>query len=110
MLLVGLSYLLNGLIDSLGLAGTFQILSAVIFAVCLISALAFLPTDFQSENETTTNVERKNVTVYAKLLKNKRLCIFLLANFTYSFSYSVAYVHQVCTFILMRRESCFLMP
>ena len=96
--LVGLSYLMIGLIDKFGLDRTFQILSGVFLFICLVAAQAFVPTDFATEEQNVKEAERKNHKIYLTLLKNKQLCVFLFANFIYSFSYSVSYVHQVMKF------------
>ena len=87
-----------GLLDKFGLEKAFRILSAMFFVICLVAAQAFLPTDFPKDGKHGEDeAKRKKVAIYVKLLKNKPLCIFLLANFTYSFSYAVSYVHQVRT-------------
>ena len=93
-MLVGLSYLMVGLTNTFGLNRTFQILSGVFFVICLLAVQALIPTDFPNERR-TDEAERKSIMVYLKLLKNKKLCVFMLANFTFSFSYPIAYLHQV---------------
>ena len=94
-LLVGLSYLLIGLIDRFGLDRTFQILSGAFFVICVIAAQAFFPTDFPVKGRKNITKKRRSHKIYLHLLKNKRLCVFLFANFIYSFSYSISYIHQV---------------
>jgi len=93
--LVGLSYLMVGQTNTFGLNRTFQILSGVFFVICFLAALAFIPTAFPSEGQADEDAERKSIMVYFKLLKNKKLCVFLFANFIFSFSYSISYLHQV---------------
>ena len=94
-MLVGLSYLMVGQTNTFGLNRTFQILSGVFFVVCFLAALAFIPTAFPNEGQSDEDAERKSIMVYLKLLKNKKLCVFLFANFIFSFSYSISYLHQV---------------
>jgi len=84
-----------GLITKFGLDKTFQILSGVFFVICLLAALAFFPTDFPNEEQTEQKAERKSIMIYLELLKSKKLCVFLFANFIHSFSYSISYLHQV---------------
>ena len=95
ILLVGLSYLLVGLIDQIGIDKTFRILSLVFFITCLVAAQAFLPVDFSTDRGTEEEKKEKEATIYLKLLRNKRFAIFLSMNFIFSFSYAVSYVHQV---------------
>ena len=84
-----------GQTNTFGLNRTFQILSGVFFVICFLAALAFIPTAFPSEGQADEDAERKSIMVYFKLLKNKKLCVFLFANFIFSFSYSISYLHQV---------------
>ncbi|XP_065066611.1 monocarboxylate transporter 10-like isoform X3 [Rhopilema esculentum] len=94
LLQAGFSSLLVLLLKEVRFERTFQILSAVFLVICLAGGLTFCPTSYAVEKD---EPEKKttNFRIYFKLLKNKKICIFLVANFIVSFAYGVSSIHQV---------------